>query len=375
MKRIITTFLAVGLIGAGFAGESFAQDDKNNKKERREVTAASSLYVISAKAGAVNYIAGKVAIDRIAGKSGYLVKGDTVEKSETIRTGAAGKAEILLNPGSYVRLAENAAFKFDSTALDDLRVSLTAGSAIFEVIADDEFKVVVNTPKSKFYLLKSSVYRVDALSDGSGKISVWKGKAAYGTGKTEVVKGGQTTALAGGQTTVQKFDRDNKSELELWSKDRAKEIARANAKLQQRALSRSLVSSFAQNPWGRSNRLGLWVYDPFASNYCFLPFGYGWSSPYGFGFSRSIWDYRLPNAIYNNVNPNWNNIRNQESQNNFPSPNMGNSGNPGVTSAPSMPRANPPSAAPIDSPRGMPRIIERKMEPISGSQTQRPIDQ
>lgn len=374
MKSIFTTFLAVSLLGAGFADPTLAQSVKQDKKENREAAAASSLYVISAKAGAVNYISGKVAINRNTAKSGYLVKGDTIEKGERVRTGNDGKAEILLNPGSYVRLSENADFKFNSTSLDDLQIGLNSGSAIFEIITDDGFDVVVNTPKSTYQLVKSGIYRVDALSDGSGKISVWKGKAKYGTTKNDVVKSGQTTAIVNGQISVQKFDRDNKGEFEIWSKDRAKEIARANAKLQQRAMSRSLISSFAQGGgWGGSNRLGLWVFDPFNSGYCFLPFGYGWSSPYGFGFNRSIWDYRLPNQIYNNINPNWNNPINQQNQNNYPTPpsnvgnsnpvtsTPGNSSSPAISSPPSMPAGRPMGS---DTGNGGGSPLRMKQSPI-----------
>lgn len=369
MRSLIMTFLAVGLLGTGFAEQSIAQTVKQDKRESREASAASSLYVISAKAGAINFVSGKVAIDRKSAKSAYLVKGDTVEKGERVRTGADGKAEILLNPGSYVRISENADLKFVSTSLDDLRIGLNSGSAIFEIITDDGFNVVVGTPKSSYQLVKSGIYRVDALSDGTGKISVWKGKAKYGTGKNDVVKSGQTTAIVNGQVSVQKFDRDNKGEFETWSKDRAKEIARANAKLQQRAMSRSLISSFAQGghgSWGSSNRLGLWVFDSYNSGYCFLPFGYGWSSPYGFGYSRSIYSYSLPNVIYNTVNPYWNNPANQQNQNNYPT----NVNNTGSSPRPSdIGGSNSPS---MGAPMGRPAPVfdsgTRERAPISAKQ-------
>lgn len=357
MKNLIAPFLAVGLIGAGFAGQSIAQNNREDRRESREAAAASSIYVISAKAGAVNYVSGKVLVVRKNGKVGYLAKGDTIEKDERVRTGSDGKAEILLNPGSYVRLSENADFKFSSTSLDDLQINLASGSAIFEIITDDDFNVAVSTPNSNYQLVKSGVYRVDALSDGSGKISVWKGRATYGAGKNDVVKSGQTTAIVNGRALVQKFDRDNKGEFETWSKDRAKEIARVNAKLQQRAMSRTLVSSYMQGgygSWGSSNRFGLWVFD--ASNgYCFLPFGYGGRSPYGFGFDSSIWSYRLPNQIYNSINPNWgnpgyqppvnngNNGNNGNTGNNGNWGNPGNGGNTGSPAPPSMPSGGQPS--------------------------------
>lgn len=377
MKKLVSTFLTIGLMSVGGIAQTVTQDARNTKKNDRQTAAASSLYIISAKAGAVNFVSGKVAVERKNAKSGYLVKGDNIEKGEKIKTGQDGKTEILLNPGSYVRLAENTDFNFDSTALDDLQVSLNSGSAIFEVMAEDEFKVAVKTPKSKFQLLKSGIYRIDALSDGTGKISVWKGKAKFGEGKNESVKGGQTTALVNGQISVQKFDRDNKGEFELWSKDRAKEIAKVNARLQQRTMSRSLISAFGQsgwNSWGRSNRSGLWVFDPMSSGYCFLPFGYGWSSPYGYGFNQSIWNYNLPNQIYNNINPNWNTIRNQQNQNNYPTPSQNN----GMSnSRPPMSGGNNPGPPPMNNPPMGPIRTESLNPANSGGRTKvdaMPID-
>jgi len=44
---------------------------------------------------------------------------------------------------------------------------------------------------------------------------------------------------------------------------------------------------------------GLWVFSRFHGSYCFLPFGYGWSSPYGYFYPRDIWYYNLPPVIYN----------------------------------------------------------------------------
>lgn len=362
MKKITAAFLTFGLIGFACVSPLSAQK-KDDKKENREAAAASSLYVISAKAGAVNYVSGKVSFNKKNGKKGNLAKGDILESSDRVKTGLEGKAEILLNPGSYLRLAENSDFKFDSASLDNLQVSLISGSAIFEVITDGKFEIAVNTPKSNYKLVKSGIYRVDALADGAGKMTVWKGRAVYGQGKKDYVKGGQTTAILNGQTTVQKFDKDSRGDFELWSRDRAKEIAAANAKLQQRAMSRSLLSSFSQDPWGnawsRSNRFGLWVFDPLSRGHCFLPFGYGWSSPYGYGFNRSIWDYRLPNQVYNSINPNWNNINNQQNQGNFPPP-ASNNGS-GISAPPSSGNSNPspappPMRQPIERPADVPAL-------------------
>jgi len=295
MKKNLLYVFSVGLIGILFSVTAFAQTAQQ-REDRRTVSAASSLYVISAKAGAVNYVEGKVSVARQEGKSGYLLKGDELEIGDVVSTGADGRAEILLNPGSFVRLAENSVFEFASTALEDLQLNLKGGSAMLEVITDNEFTFAVNTPKAKLFIVKSGVYRVDVLSDGTGKIEVWKGGAnANGT----EIKSGRQATVSGNQTAVVKFDRDDKDALEVWSKSRAKELSKINARLQNNYLRTSLMNSYYQTRWSLYDSFGLWVYSRYDGSYCFLPFGYGWSSPYGYFYPRDIWRYNLPPVIYN----------------------------------------------------------------------------
>jgi len=269
---------------------SFAQND------RRAVSAASSIYVISANAGGVNYVEGKVAVTRKAAKSGYLLKGDELEVGDRVATGADGKVEIHLNPGSLLRLAENSEFEFATTSLDDLQLKLNSGSAMLEVITDAEFTFSVKTPKTAFYIITSGVYRIDTSSDGTAKIEVWKGRAL--SNETEVKTGRQAT-VSGSETAVAKFDRGEKDALEVWSKTRAKELAKINSRLQNSATRASLLRSFNGSGWNMYGSYGLWVYDSMFGGYCFLPFGYGWNSPYGYQYRRDIWHYNLPPIVYN----------------------------------------------------------------------------
>lgn len=282
---------------------AFAQSER----EKRAINAASSIYVISAKAGGVNYVEGKVAVTRQDAKSGYLIKGDDLEIGDKVSTAPDAKAEILLNPGSYVRLGGNTDFEFVTTAVENLKVKINRGSAIFEVIADNEFRVAVVTPKADFYVVKSGVYRIDVLGDGAGKIEVWKGLAEIGDGQSAPLKKGQTAIVNGAETVVSKFDRDEKDVLEIWSKERAKDLAKINSKLNKASLRNSLLS----NRWNIYDSFGLWVYDPFSRGSCFLPYGYGWRSPYGYWFGYDIWGMQLPWTYYyppvntppNNQNP------------------------------------------------------------------------
>jgi hypothetical protein len=334
MKKIFQHVFAVGMIAFLFSLFSmtvFAQKSKT-------VSTTAQNYVISAKAGGINFIQGNVTVLRKNGKSGYLLKTDTLEIGDKVSTGANGKVEILLNPGSYIRLAGNSEFEFITTSLDDLKLKISRGSAMLEVFADDDFRVIVNTPSAQFYAVKTGVYRVDVLSDGTAKIEVWDGKAQIGDTSASVVKSGREAVVNGNQVAVAKFDKDEKDELEVWSRSRAKELSKINAKLQKDVLHDTLLYSYRTNSWNLYNSFGLWVADASFSGYCFLPFGYGWYSPYGYDLDWNLWRLRMPRYIYNQpptwINNNPNNNGNNNGGNNQNPPTVRNGRNDRTTTPP-----------------------------------------
>ena len=359
-KRIFKIF-ALSAFSLLMASIALAQSE-------RYASAVSDLYVISAKAGGVNYIQGKVAVSKNNSRSGYLVKGDRVEIGEKVSTGTDGRAEILLNPGSFVRLGENTDFEFISTSLDDLKIKLTRGSAVFELIADNEFNVSIETPKAGFRAVESGIYRVDVLADGSGQIFVYNGKAEINDGNATVVKKSRTATVSGKNVAVEKFDRDDKGDLEIWSKARAKELAKINSKLQRDDLRNSLLNSFNRRGWGFYDSFGVWAFDRFSGQYCFVPFGYGWGSPYGYYYGRDLGYFRLPRYVYyyptrnptSTGSTNSTTNRDRGERNNTP---PFTRVNPGVqrlpsssptTISPEQRRTGPPLATPRSSSKGTP---------------------
>ena len=292
--RLIRVFVGI-VIGTIVSVTGYSQDNRIR-------AAAGDKYVISAKAGGINDADGTVAVSRSDGKSGYLIKGDELNVGDQVWTGGEGKAEVLLNPGSYMRVGPGTAFEFNSTALDDLRLKLASGSAIFEVIADDDFRVTVLMPRTAVALTRSGVYRIDILPDRSSKVSVMKGKLYTGAENKTVIKSGRTATIAGINVDVQKFNKDDRDTLTVWSKDRAKELAKANASLQRSAMRSTLVNSFNRG-WNLYDSFGLWVFNPSRRYWCFMPFGTGWGSPYGYYYDFDIWNVGLPRAIYSQPPP------------------------------------------------------------------------
>ncbi len=290
MKKNLLRMFCVGILCCLTVIVGFAQNDRTLS------SAAGDLYLISAKAGVVNYVEGGVSIQRKNGNSGYLLKGDSIEVGDKVSTTANARAEVLLNPGSFVRLDQNSEFEFVTTSLDDLKLQVNKGSAIFEVFASNDFKVLITTPKAKFYLVETGVYRVDVLDNGVGKLEVRRGKAQVGNLLAEEVEKGRTATVDTNDVVVAKFDRGNEDSFEDWSKDRAKMIAKVNSKLSSDRLTNSLLSN--NNGFDCFNSLGLWVYSRQYTSYSFLPFGYAWRSPYGYGFGTSTGICNNPYQYY-----------------------------------------------------------------------------
>ncbi len=261
-------------------------------------TTTASDYVISAKAGGVNYIEGSVARLPLGGSGQRIGQGESVEVGDRISTAADGRAEVLLNPGSFLRVGGNTAFEFRSTDLENVIVLLDRGSAMVELLATRDFKATFVTPKGRIVLVDSGIYRINVADNGDAELLVWDGLAEIGKNRLQVKKNRGVT-IGATISPIEKFDRDDeKDALAIWSKDRGKLIARSTAKLKDKALRDTLVNAFNGGRWGMRDAFGLWVYNRRLGYSCFLPFGSGWYSPYGYMFGNSIWWYNLPTVIY-----------------------------------------------------------------------------
>jgi FecR-like protein len=259
------------------AGSAVAQDRKPISRDEQ------SLYVVSAKAGVVNVIEGEANSKRDKADWAKLMSGDELREGDTVKTGANGRAEILLTPGCYLRLAENTEFILSSVSDSKLKIELLVGSAIIEASAIED-PVTVATPKTEFSIIRDGLYRFNAVADGKAEAAVRKGRVAYG--KT-VIKGDKKGVFDNGALAIAKYDKKDADSFDQWSKDRAKSLIAVNQRLSGRSISRSSLFGFASNVWIRDSACGC---------YTFLPFGYGYSSPYG-------WDYAVYNPFWYSYRP------------------------------------------------------------------------
>ena len=238
--------------------------------------------VISAIAGGVNTVTGQVLVKQVGHAERLLTDQDNLNSGDEVTTAVGARVEVLLNPGSYLRVGEGSQFEIADNSLNSLLVKLNRGTAIVEAMGPDEtrMQIGIQAGSARFTIVKAGVYRINVQANLT-EVSVHKGRVLTGDSVSQLVKGGNKIIFGKGSVLTAKINKKDQDDLDVWSKDRANTLARANQKLSYHTLNEELFG-FAWN-WGFSaaNAYGLWTYSPFVHCYTFLPFYYGWSSPYG----------------------------------------------------------------------------------------------
>lgn len=263
-------------------------------------------FTISAKAGGVNSVSGSVMVKRVGQAPQLLTSQDDLASGDVVNTGLGSQTEILLNPGTYLRLAEQSEFEMVDNSLDNLLVKLIKGSAIIEATGpgEVELRIPIITEQKRMTIVRAGIYRIN-VRPGITELFVRKGRMSLGSDRDDIIKSGKKVTFSSAGQSVAKLEKTETDQFDDWSKLRGQTLARANERLSARALNGYLASS----TWGRIDtsfgRWGLWTWSPFASCYTFLPFYYGWGSPYGrsYGLFAPYFGYGYPGSNPRYYNP------------------------------------------------------------------------
>jgi hypothetical protein len=235
--------------------------------------------------------------------------------------------------------------------------------------SDVELALAINTPQVEALIVRGGVYRFNVMANGTTEILVRKGRVLYGKSASNKIKGGQKVIFGRGVgVEVAKLNKKDQDTLDVWSKERAQTLARANQRLERR----SLLSAFNDyNGWGdmygwgqtspRYGGAGLWVFNSNTRSYCFLPMGpTAWSTPYGQTYGTGAGVY-IPGAI----GPRG---QGEPASGNVPTGGGGAGGNinPTPTRAPTpqpQPMQPPPSPRVYEAPNALPPRREDSSSP------------
>ncbi|PYS53389.1 MAG: hypothetical protein DMG13_12745, partial [Acidobacteria bacterium] len=110
---------------------------------------ANTQFLVSTKAGLVNYVQGSATVRAAT----------SVPAGMPIATGPGGAVEILLNPGSYLRMGESSEVVLDRIELSDIELRIIQGSAVIEARGvEKNLPIGVACGDLKVEIIKDGVY-------------------------------------------------------------------------------------------------------------------------------------------------------------------------------------------------------------------------
>ena len=247
---------------------------------------AYAQYVISAHSGVVQYVQGRALLNdnAVDPKFGQFPE---IKENQIFHT-EEGRAEVLLTPGVFLRMAENSSIRMVSNRLTDTRVEVLNGSVMVE--CDEALKdqakdnaITLLYKGDTMLLLKHGLYRVDT---DPARFRVYDGEAIVkGESGQLTLKSGKQTAL-GGVLMAENFDKKLTDDLYLWSSQRSGYLAKANV---------SSAMGLRNSGYGRS--FSGWQWNSLFGLYTWVPYRGGFYSPFGFYF----WSpYTVGNYYYYN---------------------------------------------------------------------------
>jgi len=286
MKTIwrLNLAVAIGVIsvctaGAPVWGQTLQSPPPNRQQPNTQASGPQADNMRPGRPGAINYIEGQVALD------GQPLNPNSVgtaglDRGQTLTT-QAGKAEILLTPGVFLRVGDNSAVKMISPDLANTEAELERGEAMVEVTdIDKNNNIRIDQNGASTRLVKKGVYEFDA---DQNQVRVFKGKAEVYVNNTKTNVGGnhELTLNSGEKLKPQGFDaKQYADDLYRWSGLRSGYLAEAGADAAERYVN-------GGPSWAGTG----WYWDPWFNTYTFIPGNGIFYSPFGWGFYS-------PYAIY-----------------------------------------------------------------------------
>jgi len=245
----------------------------------------------TARPGSINYVEGQASIGNEP-VSPNSVGSIELDKGQSLTT-QAGKVEILLTPGVFLRVAENSTLKMISPGLANTVVELDKGRAMVEVLdIHKENNIEFDQNDVSTELLKNGLYDFDAEHE---QIRVFKGTAqVHAKDQSIKLTGEHELAInTSGKLKAREFDtRQYEDDFFRWSALRSGYLSEA-------AVDQARVYIGPGPGWYGPGWYGAgWYWDPWFGVWTFLPADGIFYSPFGWGFYSPIFVYRSPFFFY-----------------------------------------------------------------------------
>ena len=238
--------------------------------------AVSAQSVISAHSGVVHYVEGDAAIDGSAvhprfGEFPDLKNGQVLATEE-------GRAEILLTPGVFLRLAENSSVRMLSNSLADTRLQVISGVVMIEageLLPNNS--ITFSCQGVQIALPKKGLFIIDS---AAARLRVYDGQALVSLGDQKVTaRKSHEIALDSESLTDTKFDGKDTDPFYRWNARRTEYIAAANLTSSQVEANSKYASGYTGGAGA-----GSWNWNPYFGMFTFMPGTGMYQSPFGSAF-------------------------------------------------------------------------------------------
>jgi FecR protein len=234
--------------------------------------------------GTLNYVEGQASIGSEALNSRSIGVAQ-LEPGQSLTT-QDGRAEVLLIPGTFLRVGKDSEVKMISPDLTNTEVAVDKGQATVEVAyLYKQNNLRVEEDGATAQIEKNGFYDFDA---NQNLIRVLDGQVQVQVDDHDVtVKGDHQLNLAAPKLKATKFDKKvyEDSGLYEWSALRSAYVADANA---------SLAPTYIVNGVYAPGWVGAgWYWSPWFNCYTFVPVGGIFYSPFGWGFYSPFWAFNV----------------------------------------------------------------------------------
>lgn len=216
-------------------------------------TCGRHLCAQTTRAGEINHIEGTAFLD---GKRLPTVPSpfQSVKNGSSLRT-ADGRVEVLLTPGTFLRLAPQSELQFDR--LEQSEIRLVNGQALLEVAEARDNDASIGFRGMIVYGFEAGIYEADA---NACRLAVFKGAARIqvpGQGVMRLQAGQSTNCGRGGMLRTSHFDSNKVDALYVWSAHAAEYEAAANY-----GVASVLKHNARSNAWYWDSQLRCWAFIP-----------------------------------------------------------------------------------------------------------------
>jgi FecR-like protein len=190
-----------------------------------------------------NAVKGEVVYQRQGGEF-PLESGLKLEQNDLIRSSKDSYAELLLQPGNYLRLGGETGFRIFSDQHDKMRLLLNEGALNLELlsrettgyswyqIADATELIRVITRDAEVFINRPGIFRINTTSGGHTELVVREGEAVINGYK---VKKNRRAVAEKRSVTLTEIESKVEDAFDSWSRERAEQQVQANKLLKNEA--------------------------------------------------------------------------------------------------------------------------------------------